>query len=340
MGARLAVLMRPDDHYSLALYRDAVVPRLATHGITVCPFDAEEGIPPTCDAVWDPALGTRRVPDVLLTSTVPVVVTVLGLRSLAVPVTHLSASAEEAAFEATLKEEILAGWQRLRPRLAAVITISAACAADVIAHLAISPEIVHAIHLAVDRRVFTPTHPLTQVPREHILTVALGGLARKNIHRMLAAYERVSEDLRIPFVIKLQNAVLDGVAIGGVRVLPGHCTAEELADCYRRARFLLFPSVYEGFGLPILEAMSSGCPVITSNTHACAEVAGGTALLVDPFSTTSIARAMERLLRDDAEALALARRGLERAGDFDWDRSAAAHADVFLRAVNAVPSAS
>ena len=67
-----------------------------------------------------------------------------------------------------------------------------------------------------------------------------------------------------------------------------------LAELYRGARGLLFPSIYEGFGLPILEAMSCGCPVITSNTSACAEVAGGAALEVDPTSVPDLVAAMRR----------------------------------------------
>ena len=114
-----------------------------------------------------------------------------------------------------------------------------------------------------------------------------------------------------------------------VQIVPGHCSEEELAGYYRGARCMVFPSIYEGFGLPILEAMSSGCPVITANSTACAEIAADAALLVDPLSVDAIADAMRTLLQDDDLALDLAKKGLRRADDFDWNVTAAQHAELF-----------
>jgi glycosyltransferase involved in cell wall biosynthesis len=91
---------------------------------------------------------------------------------------------------------------------------------------------------------------------------------------------------------------------------------------YASAKGLVFPSLYEGFGLPALEAMAHGTPVITSNTSSLPEVVGEAALLVDPLSTTAIEEAMARLLNDEALCQTLSSRGLERAKLFSWESTA------------------
>jgi len=94
-----------------------------------------------------------------------------------------------------------------------------------------------------------------------------------------------------------------------------------LAILYRLARVFVFPSLHEGFGLPPLEAMASGTPVITSNVSSLPEVAGDAAMLIDPYQTDAIAGAMRRVLLDDRLRDDMRERGLARAREFSWGRS-------------------
>jgi glycosyltransferase involved in cell wall biosynthesis len=103
---------------------------------------------------------------------------------------------------------------------------------------------------------------------------------------------------------------------------PGFVELEDMPALYSLARALVFPSRYESFGIPIVEAMACGCPVVTSTTSACPEVAGGAAVLVDPDDVEGLARAMYQVSLDDALVEDLRRRGLRRAADFSWEASA------------------
>lgn len=121
------------------------------------------------------------------------------------------------------------------------------------------------------------------------------------------------------------------VALGvGQRVeFLGHMSLTAVADLFRSAACLVYPSVFEGFGMPILEAMAMGCPVVTVDATAMPEVAGGAALLVPPHSPARVVEAVMALHDDAALRREMIRKGLERALAFPWTRSAEQFARLF-----------
>lgn len=157
---------------------------------------------------------------------------------------------------------------------------------------------------------------------------------RKNIERMLAAFLAIPESDRkgVLFVLalsglreaiakfKISNATM--LQSAGIRVIHDLSTID-IVMLLSNARALAFVSLAEGFGLPVLEAMRCGCPVLTSNTTSLPEVAGDAALLVDPYDRDAIREAMLRLIQDDALVEDLAARGFERAKKFSWENTAA-----------------
>jgi glycosyltransferase involved in cell wall biosynthesis len=104
--------------------------------------------------------------------------------------------------------------------------------------------------------------------------------------------------------------------------LTGFVSEEELATLYAHAHGLVMPSLYEGFGLPVLEAMACGTPVVSSNASSLPEVAGDAGLLVDPHDVDGLAAAIDRLAHDPLLRADLAKRGIERARTFSWARTA------------------
>ena len=119
---------------------------------------------------------------------------------------------------------------------------------------------------------------------------------------------------------------------------PAWVSAEELEGLWAIARAFVFPSLYEGFGLPVLEAMARGVPVACSNTSSLPEVAGDVALLFDPHDEAAIAASLQRLLGDPLLVEGLRVRGLERARLFTWERTARLTLESYARAAGLAPS--
>jgi len=155
---------------------------------------------------------------------------------------------------------------------------------------------------------------------------------RKNLERVIAAYAELKRrSVSVPKLVIVGGSVWrhqslhDQIARLGVVddvVLTGHVPADQLAALFRCAGVFVYPSLYEGFGLPPLEAMRLGCPVVTSDRSSLPEVVGAAALTVDPYDTQQISAAIARVLADAGLAAELRRRGLARAAEFSWQRCA------------------
>jgi glycosyltransferase involved in cell wall biosynthesis len=135
-----------------------------------------------------------------------------------------------------------------------------------------------------------------------------------------------------PYQIKMKqihDAAIDETGMQGRVVFTGFIPDEELDTLLKRAFFLVYTSFYEGFGMPVLEAMRVGTPVITSTVTALPEVAGDAALLVDPYKVDDIAQAMSRLLQDEVLRQDLSKKGIQRAQSYSWERTADMYVDLY-----------
>lgn len=227
-----------------------------------------------------------------------------------------------------------------------VITISAAVKEDVVTRLRVPAGRVDPVLLG--RGMATAPDP-TPAPavrerfgladRRVVLCVS-AALAHKNLERLLEAFAGVvAVDARLQLVVVghegRENARLRerAAALGlGERVtFTGWISAADLEGLYALAACCAYPSLYEGFGLPVLEAMSRGVPLACSDATSLPEVAGDAALLFDPRDIASMTAAMLRVLEDEALASSLRARGLERAATFTWERCAAGVLAVYDR---------
>jgi glycosyltransferase involved in cell wall biosynthesis len=163
----------------------------------------------------------------------------------------------------------------------------------------------------------------------------------KNLPRLLRALAGLEPEFRPALVVPGYRtpheaglrALAGELGIADLVRLPAWLPAPDLEGLYRLAGCVVFPSLYEGFGLPVLEAMARGVPVACSNRSALPEVAGDAALLVDPEDVDAIRTAMERLLTDSALADRLRAAGRERAARYTWERTAELTVDSYRRAL-------
>ena len=178
--------------------------------------------------------------------------------------------------------------------------------------------------------------PIEKKRKDFILTV--GTLEpRKNFKRIIEAYislrteEKISDKLIIvgkkgwlfDDILTIPGAFQDDI------IFKGYVSEDELIRLFQLARFFIYPSMYEGFGLPILEAMACGCPVITSNTSSMPEVAGDAASLVDPYRIEEIKNAMYTLTNDAGLCTKMSAEGIRRASKFSWQRAAEQTSQVY-----------
>ncbi len=225
---------------------------------------------------------------------------------------------------------------RTLPRLAGAIAPSEAVKIDLVAHCGIAADKVRVIPHGVASDFFSPSEDQKTavrrayaLPDRFILTV--GSVEpRKNLSRLIAAYGGLPPAMRqrTPLVLAGPNGWRNGKLrrrieqAGGVRSI-GYVPRPLLPALYRLASAFVFPSLYEGFGMPLLEAMAAGAPVVASNRSAMPEVVGDAGLTVDPRDVDALRRGVERVLEDERLAARLAATGRERARAFTWERTTA-----------------
>jgi glycosyltransferase involved in cell wall biosynthesis len=227
------------------------------------------------------------------------------------------------------------------------VTASSYSRASLVRRLRLDPERVAVAPLGVDKRFKPGPVPADLfarlgVPGAYILTV--GTLQpRKNLAAALAALERlVAQGTEHTLVIAggrgwRDNALIERIERSPARTrvhLVGRVGDDELVHLYRGAACFVFPSRFEGFGLPPLEAMACGTPVIASNRTSLPEVVGGAGILVDPDDHEGWTQALARVLSDDAVRADLSARGRERAARFSWARCADETLAAYRRALS------
>lgn len=262
------------------------------------------------------------------------VVTLHDLAFLLYPETHTQAS---RAYYAAAGESAR--------RAQRVIAVSQRTASDAVRLLGVDPARMRVVHEAAGP-AFTPQprealEPLARrfgISPQQPYILFVGTLEpRKNLPLLVEAFARVRQQLEVQLVIVGARGWLDqstDAARGADAThFVGWLDEDDLAVLYSHAGVLALPSLYEGFGLPVLEAMACGAPVVSSNAGPLPEVAGDAAVLLPPEDAHMWSEALLRVLTDPARAAELSRRGAARAADFSWHKTAHATREVYREAL-------
>ena len=225
-------------------------------------------------------------------------------------------------------------------RASRVITISEHVKTDLVRHFGCPPEKIDVTYLGADHDRYRPGTSRAdedefrsryRLPAGYLLYPA-STYPHKNHGRLVEALALLRDrySLSYPLVLTGARATAEGEILSAVAKHGLQDTVfrldflpeEDLVKCYQAAAAVVFPSLHEGFGLPIVEAMACGCPVACSSTTAAGEVAGGAAEIFDPTSTEAIAEAVRKVTTDSVRRDSLRRAGLARAAAFTWGRTA------------------
>jgi len=229
-----------------------------------------------------------------------------------------------------------------------IITVSQYSKDDIIQYLGISPEKISVVDLGVSKSFF---HKVTDNEKKNVLDkysiiedffLFIGTLQpRKNILRIIKSHRMLPEEVKKkhPLVIVgkygwgSQNLMeeIDIMQEKNDGVWLSYLEQKELYALLQSAIGLIYPSLYEGFGLPVIEGFASECPVITSNVTSLPEVSGDAALLVDPYSTKEIMDAMNQLIQDEVLRETLIAKGNKRVKKYSWEKVAEDHLVIFKK---------
>lgn len=228
-----------------------------------------------------------------------------------------------------------------------IVTVSAFSKKEIIKYLQLPEEKIAVVPCGVDHSMYHPGYTKQQI--QHVLDkygirqpyfLYLGTIEpRKNLQRLIGAYARLQrKNKEVPQLVLAgkKGWRCDGIYekvrrlnLGSQVLFTGYVSQADSPLLMCGAKAFLFPSLYEGFGMPPLEAMACGTPVIVSDASSLPEVAGDAGILVDPYKEDSICHAMEKILKDEEYGRQAAVRGLQRASCYTWEKSARILMDVY-----------
>jgi glycosyltransferase involved in cell wall biosynthesis len=232
---------------------------------------------------------------------------------------------------------VQAGYRTVARRAAHLIADSQSTALDIEKILGVVSDRISTVHLAAERQIFHPSggedeemllQERYRIRKPFVVVASARNWRTKNLASALLALEAARREPDVEFQTVVYGHAKKGMLPGDevARRLKlhhlGYVNAKDLAALFRHAHAFVMPSLYEGFGLPLVEAMSCGCPVITSDRGSLPEIAGAGAQCFRPFDIHGMARALVALLRSPDELQQKKSDALRRAADFSWDKAA------------------
>jgi glycosyltransferase involved in cell wall biosynthesis len=222
-----------------------------------------------------------------------------------------------------------------------IISISENTKKDVIEHYSIAPEKITTVYLSggfdPSIRQASPVQEMNAIPERFILFVGSRS-GYKNFNGFIKEAAPVLRNEDISLVVAgggpinaEESALLKNLNVDNRVISFSHVSDIFLAQLYSKAMVFVFPSLYEGFGIPVLEAMQCGCPALLSNNSSLPEVGGNAAVYYDPYASSALESALRQLVRNEAERERMTAAGYEQVKKFNWDATAAGHLALYKK---------
>jgi glycosyltransferase involved in cell wall biosynthesis len=311
---------------SVRIYTENVVQHLQEFGNEIVYFGMKDPIPEV-DIIWDPTCTGAQYPNrKILRSDIPWIVTLHGAANLSQPLNYnfKTFTGQVKGFFINSRRKLM--WSIYKYKVAHIITVSKYAKEELIRYLDIEPGLISVIYHGYDDNLFFRQSG----PKEYLLHVSVYQ-PKKNVDRIIEAYQSIRED-KLPFIIICPGYPYP-VADKKILLIDTAVDRKQIAKYMKGAYAFVFPSLHESFGMPLLEAMACGVPLITSNTTACPEIAGNAGILVDPQSAEAVKEAIRTILADLPLHDELSKNALGRAKDFSWEKTARLHEELFKRQI-------
>jgi len=310
---------------SVQIYTDNVVKNLKEFGNEITFFGKEDALPEV-DIIWDPTCTGAQYPNRrILHTDIPWIVTVHGASNLSMPLKYNFTTFSDKAqgLYINLKRRIMWSWYKYK--VAHIITVSKYAKEELVNELNFAQGLISVIYHGYDDNIF-----YRQSGAKPYLLHVSAYQPKKNADRIMEAYQAIKNENKLPLIVVCPN-YLNEINDPKINLITTHVERKQIAKYMKEAYAFIFPSIHESFGMPLVEAMACGVPVVTSNTTACPEIAANAGVLVNPLSVEEIKNAIEKLLQNKNLHDELSKNALERAKDFSWEKTARLHEEIFKR---------
>ena len=276
---------------SFRVYYENVSKYFDTDEINLITFSDPQETPNNIDLIWDIRSGGGGVPPLnFLDTEIPLVITIHGVATMGIPLWDYFKTWKSCIKGYFSNKRKINLWKNFNNSNTHIIAVSEFGKKSIHKHLQTPLEQIFVCLHGVNHELFKRSNESSK--KEYFLHIS-NGEARKNIRRIITAYQNWKDEKKPELLLKVpENIKQEHGSIPGIRYITDRLTDHEIKNLYSSSIGFIFPSLYEGFGLPILEAMASGCPVITSNSNACSEVAGKAAILINPYNITELTHAI------------------------------------------------
>jgi len=316
---------------SLDNYIYQIKSHLIDYDVQLLPFPTFDDLSPKIDILWDPRSGGLfPPPSNLLKVDKPMIITEHGCAPFYLPSKEFYPNFRRRMLGMIKKKKALRVWKKVDRTKIDIVTVSNFSKMEAHKYLNINENNLHSIYHGVNTNLFQPG--IKKKSDDYFLHVSQYQ-PKKNLLRILKAYNSIKAKSK-PKLIAIVPGYNNKLQMRGITIINTKVNQKDLVKYYQNAKGFIFPSLHESFGLPILEAMACGCPVITSNTTACFEISKDVAINIDPTSVQEIKKAMLKLMEDNQHISVMIEKGLKHASKFSWKRSAESHYNLFKRVIS------